>query len=102
MRMTDVARQHAQVPVGSLWQREDHIGVRAAGTECGDAAVSGVEEFARVAQRMPERLVRFADVSQVRGQALDELERGEFPLDRQHGASAWFSNPLGVKYSHGR
>ena len=55
------------------------------------------EELARVAERMPQRLVRLAHVFQMSGQAVDELERGEFPLDRQHGASGWFSNRPWVK-----
>ena len=56
------------------------------------------EELARVAKRMPQRLVRLPDVFQMSGQAVDELQRGEFPLDRQHGASGWFSNRPEVKY----
>ena len=34
------------------------------------------------APSMPQRLVRFAHICQVRGQPVDELERGELPLDR--------------------
>ena len=40
MGVADVARQHAQVPVGLLRQREEEVGFRAAGAERGDAAVS--------------------------------------------------------------
>lgn len=87
MGVTDVARQHAQVPVGLLWQREEEVGFRAAGAERCDAAVSGPEELARVAERVPERLVRLANIFQMSGQALYEFERGELALYRQHGGS---------------
>jgi len=97
MRMTDVARQHAHVPVGVLWQREKEVGVRAADAERRDAAVRGPEELARVAERVPQRLVWLADVFQVGGQAVDELQRGEFPLYRQHAASGWCSSRRRVK-----
>jgi hypothetical protein len=95
--VADVARQHAQVPIRLLWQGKQQVGLCAAGAERGDAAVRGLEELARVAQRMAERLVRLADVFQVRGQAVDEFERGELALNRQHGASGWCSNRPGVK-----
>ena len=70
--MTDVARQHAQVPVSLLWQREEQVGFRAAGAKRGDAAVRGLEELARVTERVPQRLVRLADILQMSGQAVDE------------------------------
>jgi hypothetical protein len=66
----------------------------------GDAAVGRLKELAGVAQRVTQRLVRFADVSQVGGQAVDELEGGEFALDRMHGASGWFPTPRAVKSDH--
>src|SRR5207237_10372403 len=74
------APSHTGVPNASANCRhnsEEQIGLRPAGTERGDAAVSGPEELARVAQPMTERLVRLADVCQMTGQAVDELERRE-------------------------
>src|SRR5207237_4672569 len=71
------APSHTGVPNASANCRhnsEEQIGLRAAGTERGDAAVSGPEELARVAQPMTERLVRLADVCQMTGQAVDELD----------------------------
>jgi hypothetical protein len=94
----DVARQHVPVPVGVLGQREQQIGRRPAGPQRRDAAVRGLEEVARVAERVAQRLVRLAHVFQVRGQAVDELERGQLPLYGQHGASGWFPACGAVKY----
>ena len=54
----------------------------------------------RVTERMSQRLVRLPDVLQMSGQAVDEFERGEFPLHRQHGASGWFPSRHGVKSDH--
>ena len=97
MCVADIARQHAQIPVHPSWQREEEVGFRVARPERGDAAVRRAEELPRVTERMPQRLVRFAGVFQMSGQAVDELQRGELPLYRQHGASGWFSNQPGVK-----
>ena len=47
---------------------------------------------------MAERLVRLANIFQMSGQAVDEFERGEFPLDRQHAASGWCPNGPAVKH----
>ena len=82
MNVTDIARQHSQVPVRLLWQRKQELGFRTAGPERGNAAVSGVEERARLAERIAKRLVRFANFSQVRGQAIDEFERSELAMCR--------------------
>ena len=46
---------------------------------------------------MSKRLVRLAHVLQVSRQAVEEFERGELPVHRQHGASGWFSTRAGVK-----
>ena len=40
MGVTDVARQHVEIPVGLFRQRKEEVGLRAAGMERGDAAVS--------------------------------------------------------------
>jgi uncharacterized linocin/CFP29 family protein len=55
-------------------------------TERGNATVRGLKEVVRIAERMTECFVRLAGVFQVSGQAIDEFERGEFPLDLQHAA----------------
>jgi len=78
MCVADVTRQHAEVPVGLFGQREEEIGLRATRPQRRDAAVGGFEELARVTERMPQRFVRLPDVFQVSGQAVDELQRGEF------------------------
>jgi hypothetical protein len=41
--------------------------------------------------------VRLPHVFQVSGQAVEEFERRELPIHRQHGASGWFSKRAGVK-----
>ena len=86
MCVADVARQDVEIPVRLLRQREEKVGFLTPWTERGDAAVSGLKEVARVAERMTECLVRLADVLQMSGQVIDEFERGEFPLHRQHAA----------------
>jgi hypothetical protein len=43
-----------------------------------------------------------ADVFEMNGQAVDELERGELALYRQHAVSGWFSTCPLVKYLDGR
>ena len=78
--MADVARQHAEIPVGVFRQREEEVGLRAAGVKRGDAAVRGLEELAGIAERMSKRLVRLPHVFQVSTQAVEELERGELTI----------------------
>jgi hypothetical protein len=97
MRVPDVARQHPQVPRRVFGQREEQVGLRAAGTQRRDAAVGGLEELPRVAEGVPQRLVRLADILQVSGQAVDELERGELPLHGHHGAQEWCAGRFAVK-----
>ena len=72
MGVTDVARQARRDPsrsaLGSVKSRS------ASGRPARSVAmpaVSRLKELARVAQRMAERLVRLADVRQMRGQAVD-------------------------------
>jgi hypothetical protein len=84
MCVTDVARQHAQIP-GRL-QREEEVSLRAAGVKRGDAAVSRLKKLACIAECMSKRFVRLPRVFQVSSEAVEECERGEFPLQRQHGA----------------
>jgi hypothetical protein len=47
-----------------------------------DAAVSRLKELESIAERMSKRLVRLPHVFQVSSQAVEELERDEFPLQR--------------------
>jgi hypothetical protein len=82
----DVLGQHVQIPVAPLWQHEEQVGFLTAWREGGHAAAGGLKEGVRIAERVTERLVRLPDVSQVSGQVVDELERGELPLDLQHAA----------------
>jgi hypothetical protein len=84
--VADVASQDVEIPVRLLWQREEKVGFLTPWTERGHAAMSGLIEVARVAERMTERLVRLADVFQMSGQVIDEFERSEFPLHLQHAA----------------
>ena len=98
MGVADVACQHAQVPVGPFWKRKEQIGFRAARPERGDATVRGPEELAGVAEHVSQRLVRLPNVFQMGGEAVDELQRREFSLDRQHGPSGWFSTRHGSSY----
>jgi hypothetical protein len=70
-----------------LGQSEKEVGFRAAGAQRGDTSMGRAEELARITERMPQRLVRFADVLQVRGESVDEFERGQLALYGQHAAS---------------
>jgi hypothetical protein len=88
LRVADIARQDAALPVGHFGQREEEVGLGVARAELGDTALPGPEELARIAECMAQRLVRFPDVFQVSGEPVKKLQRGEFPLDRQHGRSA--------------
>jgi hypothetical protein len=98
IRVKDIARHHAYVPVGLLWQLEEQIGFGTARAQCGHATVSRLKKLARIAEHLSQGLVRLADLIQMSGQAVDELECGELPLCRHHGASGWFSKGLEVKY----
>jgi hypothetical protein len=51
---------------------------------------------------MPKRFVRLADGGQVGGQAVEELERSKFPLDRQHGAQDGSRTLIGSSYQLSR
>ena len=88
LRVTDIARQDAPLPVGHFGQREEEVCLGVARAELGDTALPGLEELARITKRMSQRLVGLPDLFQVSGESVNELQRGEFPLDRQHGRSA--------------
>ena len=96
MCVTDEARQHAKVPAGQLRQRKEKVGFRAARPEGCDTAVAGAEKLARITEPVPERLVRLANVLQMSGQALNEFERGELALYRQHGGSLPLRCTVGI------
>src|SRR5258705_7665857 len=57
----------------------------------GDAGVSRLKELACIAVCMSKRFVRLAHVFEVNSQAVEEFERGEFPIYRHHGASGCFT-----------
>jgi hypothetical protein len=97
MRVPDVPSQHAQVPGCAFGQREQQIRFGTSGTERGNAAMRGAEEVARISERVPQRLVRFPDLFQMGGQAVDELQRRQFTLHRQHDRSGLFSNGSAIK-----
>ena len=86
LRVADVRCQNVEIPVAALWQREEQVGHLVPGTERGHAAVGGLKEVVRLAERIAGCLVRLAGVFQVSGQVIDEFERGELPLDLQHAA----------------
>ena len=86
MCVADEAGQDVEIPARLLWQRKEKIGLLTPRMEHGHAAVSRLKKVARVAEGMTECLLRVADVFQMRGQVIDEFERGEFPLFPQHAA----------------
>ena len=86
LRVADVARQHAAIPVGVFRQREEEIGLRAAGMKRRDAAVSRLKELVGVPEGMAQRLVRLPHVDQANRQRVEEFERGELPILGPHGA----------------
>ena len=95
--VADVLGQDVQLPVAMLRQREEEVCLRPARPQRRDAPVRRPEEFAGVTERMPQRLVRLPHLFQVRGQAVDELQPGQLPLSRLHGASGWFPTGAAVR-----
>ena len=61
MLVTDVARQHVEVPIGLLRQREEQVGFRTAGTD-GDAAMVRCKK-SRVSRSACRMRCGLADVS---------------------------------------
>src|SRR5262245_4824955 len=93
MLVPDKASQRIEVPVRGLWELEERVGLRTACLQPGDAAPGGVKELTRAAERQSKGLLKLARVSKLGAQTVDELERRNFPLDRQHVRVAYNDCP---------
>ena len=82
--MPDEASQRIEIPVCLLWQPEERVRLHTAGLQPGNATPGRVKELTGAAERKSKGLLKFAYVSKLGAQAVDELEGCDFPLDRQH------------------
>ena len=74
-----------QVPVARGRQAEDDLCRRETVARDRDTPAVGIEELARLAEHVPKRVLRILHASQMAGEAVEEPERVELAVGRDHG-----------------
>ena len=81
--MPDEASERVEVPTRIPRQHHEQVRLRTAGLKHGNAALRRFKELTCAAERESKRLLRVPDISELGAQPVEELEGGEFPLDRR-------------------